>query len=36
MKRGWKNIAGALLGIAIAGIMLCANQLGMDNDRHGD
>jgi hypothetical protein len=32
MKRGWKNIAGALLGIAIAGIMLCANQLGMDND----
>ena len=32
MKRGWKNIAGALLGIAIAGIMLFANQLGVDND----
>ena len=32
MKRGWKNIAGALLGIAIAGIMFFANQLGMDND----
>jgi hypothetical protein len=32
MKRGWKIIAGALLGIAIAGIMLFANQLGVDND----
>ena len=32
MKRGWKNIAGALLGITIVGVMFFANQLGVDND----
>ena len=32
MKPGWKNIAGIILGIAIVGVMLFANQLGVDNN----